>query len=132
MTLLYVDDDIDDRAIFSEALEHIEPSCFFIGAPTGEAALKILLITVPDYIFLDINMPQLNGRDVLLKIRSSKDLKDVPVIMFSTSINERDRKEFLAAGANKCVAKPSSFDQLCGVIQSILFPNDLLYKHQQS
>ena len=123
MTLLYIDDDIDDRAIFSEALEHIDPSCFFIGAATGEAALNILSLTVPDYIVLDVNMPELNGRDVLREIRLSHNLKDVPVIMFSTSISDRDRKEFLAAGANDCVTKPSSFDQLCEVIQSILLPN---------
>ena len=122
MTLLYIDDDIDDRAIFSEALEHIDPSSVFVGAATGEAALKILLTTVPDYILLDVNMPELTGRDVLHRIRLNRDLKDVPVIMFSTSINERDRKEFLAAGANDCVTKPSGFEQLCEVIRSILFP----------
>jgi CheY-like chemotaxis protein len=122
MILLYVDDDIDDRCIFSEALEHIDPSCFFIGASTGEAAIRILSKTIPDYIFLDINMPELNGKEVLHKIRSSHDFENIPVIMFSTSINDRDRKELLAAGANDCVIKPVSFDHLCDVIQAILFP----------
>jgi CheY-like chemotaxis protein len=124
MTLLYVDDDIDDRCIFSEALEHIDPSCLFIGASTGEAAFKILSMTIPDYIFLDINMPELNGKEVLREIRSSHDFKHVPVIMFSTSINNRDRKELLAAGANDCVVKPVNFDRLCDLIQSILFPKN--------
>ena len=113
MTFLYIDDDPDDRDIFKEAINKLDPSCRYLDASCGSQALQILETTSPDYIFLDVNMPGTNGEQTLREIRSRTALSEIPVIMFSTSMSDGDSKKYLDGGANFCMAKPNSFEELC-------------------
>lgn len=107
-TCLLVDDDEDDREIFCLALSEADPSLTCITASDGVEALSILREKsfLPDYIFLDLNMPRMDGKDCLREIRKQTHLANVPVIIFSTSSADREKEETKRLGANSFIVKP--------------------------
>jgi CheY-like chemotaxis protein len=76
--------------------------------------------SLPDVIFLDLNMPRLNGVDVLKKLKDSAQLKSVPVVIYSTSFDSRVREKCSSLGAIEIMEKPSCFDALCTRLQTLL------------
>src|SRR5207302_9453827 len=90
---LLVDDDTDDRELFSEALVSVDPVIICDLAADAEEALKKLdkKEGPPDLIFLDINLPVMTGWQFLSNLKSTEAYKDIPVIMYSTSNNQRDK-----------------------------------------
>jgi CheY-like chemotaxis protein len=64
----------------------------------------------PELILLDLKLPKISGLEVLKQIRAEEDLRAVPVVIFSSSLDERDRKESLACGADDFVVKPINFE----------------------
>lgn len=113
-SILYVDDDIDDQDIFCEAIKSINPKIVCHVANDGIHALKILdeLIFLPDFIFLDLNMPLFNGKDFLIELRRSKKLRDISVIMYSTSVNPKDAADCKKLGAIDFIVKPTTFKEV--------------------
>ena len=90
MVILYADDDEDDREIFVEILKNIDEGIRLVQAEDGFHTLTILdSIDLPDIIFLDINMPVLNGYETLAEIRKDKRFSQVKVVMFSTAIYQK-------------------------------------------
>lgn len=111
-----VDDDEDDQQFLMEALKEINPSIKCFTAINGQEGLRKLetnAIPVPAIIFLDLNMPRFNGRQVLVKLKSHPDFKGIPVIIHSTSINEKDVDELKALGAADYLVK--QFD--CNILK---------------
>jgi CheY-like chemotaxis protein len=119
MVILYIDDDAEDLEIFQAAISLIAPACQYFQASDGNEGLRKLKSITPDYIFLDVNMPRMNGLEVLEAIRADKDLRRSRVIMFSTTILDGDAHLYRAKGAHKSITKPNSFKQLCEILQSI-------------
>lgn len=114
--LLCIDDDEEDLDILDEALHEISDSFTCVRAFSGREALILLQSTIPDYIFLDINMPKMNGFEVLRLIRRQPKLDKVPVIILSTAIaNENELKK---EGANQCMIKPPTFPALCNALRT--------------
>ena len=113
-SILYVDDDVDDQDIFCEAMKSINPHIICHVANDGLQALQLLeeLIFLPDYIFLDLNMPLFNGKDFLIELRRTKKLKDIHVIMYSTSTNPKDASDCKKLGAIDFIVKPSTFKEV--------------------
>jgi CheY-like chemotaxis protein len=120
-TCLLVDDDEDDKEIFCLALQNIDPSIDCRTASDGLEALSILKdgSFVPDFIFLDLNMPVMNGKECLKEIRKQNHLHDTPVIIFSTSSAERDREETKALGASAFITKPPLVSTLAKKLSDI-------------
>jgi CheY-like chemotaxis protein len=121
--LFIIDDDIEDQEIFIEALKEVSPEITCFSAISGEDAFKKAedgLVVLPDLIFLDMNMPKLNGKQVLGEIKKSKLLRDIPVIMYSTSFAPRDVEEIKQLGAVFHLLKPSRFDELCVSLRKLL------------
>jgi CheY-like chemotaxis protein len=118
-----VDDDRDDREIFIEALAEIDNSCFCVTAENGEEALNKLhtISFIPDYIFLDLNMPRMNGRECLVEIKSIKRLKEIPIIIYTTSSLQKEQEELVKLGASMFITKPANFIDLCSSLKKILF-----------
>ena len=114
MSILYVDDDIDDQDIFCEAVKSINPQIVCHVAKDGLQALKLLdeLVLLPEYIFLDLNMPLFNGKDFLIELRRSRKLKDIHVVMYSTSRNPKDATDCKKLGAIDFIVKPSTFKEV--------------------
>jgi CheY-like chemotaxis protein len=118
---LLVDDDEDDREIFCLALEKVDTSIKCVSARDGREALSILESGsfIPDYIFLDLNMPIMDGKECLKEIRKINQLNRVPVIMFSTSSVDRDKDETKKLGANEFITKPPLVSELAKKLTDI-------------
>ncbi len=121
--ILLVDDDADDRDMFCEALHEVDDSVECIAAQDGAEALGILqagLGTLPDWIFLDLNMPRLNGQQCLSEIKRTGTLLHIPVIIYTTSKQQQDIDETRKLGAAHFITKPNTFDGICRSIAGVL------------
>jgi CheY-like chemotaxis protein len=110
-----IDDDADDVELFMEALAETSPSDVCYHAIDGQEALDKLNnheIDPPDIIFLDINMPGMNGWQCLRLLKSSDTYKDIPVVMYSTSSTKRDKDIALNLGAQSFLTKPADYQDL--------------------
>jgi len=118
-----VDDDADDRDIFTMALGCIRHKTRCITAKSGEEALELLKKNeefIPDFIFLDINMPRVNGKECLIEMRKMERLKKVPIYMYSTSFTDKDKVETLSLGATDYFVKPYSVKILIEILSKII------------
>ncbi len=114
-TILFVDDDADDSELFAEALGEIDASINYYSAIDGQDALNKLQhngISKPDLIFLDINMPGMDGWECLTQLKRHEDLKHIPVIMYSTSSAKKDRDTAAGLGALGFLSKPTDYGTL--------------------
>lgn len=121
MVVLNVDDDQEDREFFCDALREIDPTITCLIAGSGMEALALLenRSPLPDYIFLDINMPMMDGKQCLKALKSIPHLQSIPVIMYSTSTDTREIKECYKLGAEDFLIKPHSYDKLVNDLTSI-------------
>jgi len=121
MTILNVDDDLEDIEIFCEAVRAVDASIVCLIARSAEEALKILKsdIELPAYIFLDINMPKVDGNTCLKEIKKDARLRNIPVIMYSThtSVTDLDVYKEMNAGF---LLKQNSFNALVGELAKVL------------
>jgi CheY-like chemotaxis protein len=112
---LMVDDDIDDQEIFSIAVKDLDVPVQCVFALDGTRALKIFEEDpdfYPDIIFLDFNMPKMNGKECLTALKSIERLRNIPVIIISTSSEKKLEKEVKQGGAAAYFTKPSSIAEL--------------------
>lgn len=100
MTILLIDDDEDDRMLFRDVINEAFPSFKFKEAASAEQGLAMLNGNVlPDYIFLDINMPTTDGITCLRRIRSNPITATANVVMYSTSFSVANIREFKTLNA---------------------------------
>ncbi|QJB33907.1 response regulator [Chitinophaga oryzae] len=120
-SVLLIDDDIDDRMIFGDVLKELVPDIIYNEAINGEDALaKLEAGLVPDLIFLDLNMPRVDGKQFLAELRQITHLRHIPVIIYTTSSHESDKKETRALGASYFITKPNSLHELNQLLKGIL------------
>lgn len=119
--ILLADDDMDDTEMFCEALAEIDESIMCHCAENGSEAIKILdgLEEAPGVIFLDLNMPVMNGWECLKQLKSDPRYKEIPVIMISTSSHKKDMDTASNLGAVCYFVKPNSFKDLKQVLKII-------------
>jgi CheY-like chemotaxis protein len=119
---MIVDDDIDDIEIFIDAAQIVDPSLTCMSAQNGLEAINIINATKikPCYIFVDLNMPKLNGKQFTKEIRKNPSYNHIRIIIYSTSKLDKDEKEVKQLGANEFITKPTSHDELCNNIARIL------------
>jgi CheY-like chemotaxis protein len=121
MIILAAEDDHEDFELFLEALLKINPSIVVFRADTGVQVLEILKngVFTPDYIFLDINMPRMDGHTCFKELRKNDRYQKIPVVVYSTSKNVKEISHFQSQGATFLV-KPNNFDQLVKSLEVIL------------
>jgi CheY-like chemotaxis protein len=107
--IIYAEDDEADRELFAEALIESKVNARLVTVENGQALIHYLGKNNPDIIFMDINMPMLNGIECLQALRRHSRFKKIPIIMLSTSAFEKDVEQAYADGANMYVVKPVSF-----------------------
>lgn len=122
MVVFYADDDPDDRELFADALKEVNSSVKLILANSGEEILTLLqnYKSVPDFIFLDINMPGISGKECLKRLKKLDKLKSVPVIMYTTTSSKEEFKNLVLLGAQECVTKAISFQGIKDSLRNIL------------
>jgi len=117
---LLVDDDSDDSELFGEAMQENDPGIKVHSAANGREAFEVLgEIQRPDIIFLDINMPIMNGWECLAKLKTTSEFKDIPVIMYSTSSHKKDIDLAVETGAATFMSKPHDYQQLKNVLKNL-------------
>jgi CheY-like chemotaxis protein len=117
-----VDDDSDDVSLFEDILREIDLSIDFQSAGNGIEALEKLRSSgnkLPNYIFLDLNMPLMDGKQCLEELKKDDKLKNIPVIMFTTSSQSRDIEQTIQMGATCFITKPTSMKELKNILASI-------------
>jgi CheY-like chemotaxis protein len=121
-TIFYTDDDSDDQDFFKEIVTEINSNHKIHFQTNGNELIDTLKNPPPHphIVFLDLNMPQKNGYDVLKEIRAMESSKDVPVIIFSTSNDDAAIEKTKLLGANLYITKPSSYSEFKKVISSVL------------
>lgn len=121
---MIVDDDEDDIDFFFDAINGINPTYTCIAAGNGEIALHKLqnnsVEELPDFIFLDLNMPRMDGKTCLGELKKDHKLKDIPVIIYTTSDNQLDKDETLKLGAAHFLTKANTFNMLQANIKDTL------------
>jgi|SRR5579863_8319080 len=118
-----IDDDMDDVELFRDALEEVDPTVSLQYANDGHEAVRSLTgrgDALPDLIFLDISMPVFSGLQCLAFFKKDEQLRDLPVIMYSTSSQEREVHLARELGALAFVTKPNDFRLLKRILTVVL------------
>jgi CheY-like chemotaxis protein len=121
---LLVDDDFDDALVFADVLKEVDAHMRFEHASNGMEALELLskrASHLPDMIFLDLNMPRMNGKECLREIKANGNYKHIPVIIYTTSSLSADIEETFIMGATCFVTKPTSVKELKKILSTIRF-----------
>jgi len=121
--IFLADDDEDDRLFFEEALKEVCNDAILTVAEDGDELMEILHrppVPMPDVIFLDLNMPKKNGFECLAEIKKNGTLKNLPIIIFTTSLQEESVKKVYNQGANYYVRKPTDYRQLKIIVSKLL------------
>ncbi len=118
MTVLYVEDDLDDCDLFTEAIKqipHKDGSIKCVLASDGDEGLAKLIDFPqnPDIIFLDINMPKMDGKEFVMAVKQNEKLRHIPIVIYSTTITTVDMQLFNLHSVFHFFNKPSDFSLLC-------------------
>jgi len=124
--ILLVDDDPDEYYILNQAFQLAGIPSYCMWANDAERAQTLLQQVLPDFIFIDYNMPRINGITCLEQIRQIPNLDKVPVIMYSNYISDETVSKALASGAS-CMQKTGSLLQLVQHLIRIMGEGKLLH-----
>lgn len=124
--ILLVEDDPGDVLITKEALEHSKVANALHVVANGEEAMAFLRregayadMVVPDLVLLDLNLPRLDGREVLAQVKDDPVLRRIPVVVLTTSQAEEDVLRSYDLHANAYVTKPVDFAQFVNVVRQV-------------
>ena len=122
MIVLYVENDLDDYDLFSYIIHGVDNSIRLINVRDGQEALEFLrnAVILPNIIFLDINMPVMDGVTCLRHIKANRKLKAIPVVIYSTDISPEAAKLCNQLGVLACLQKPVSTEEGIAQISTIL------------
>ncbi|RPD38672.1 response regulator [Chitinophaga barathri] len=120
LSCLLIDDDRDDQEIFKLALQDVNEEVYCLTADDGIKGLQMLQTEenfVPSFIFLDLNMPRMTGKDCLTAIKSNPMLASIPVVIYSTSSDPKDIQDTKELGATDYVVKQYSIASLKEILK---------------
>lgn len=124
--ILLVEDNEGDIVLTLEALKEAKLKNKISVVRDGEEALQFLykegrfsVEDLPQLILLDINLPKIDGKEVLMRVKSDPDLKKIPIVILTTSSSERDILEAYNNYANCYITKPVDLDQFLAVIHTV-------------
>jgi CheY-like chemotaxis protein len=123
LTILLADDDEGDCLLFKEALEELPVTAQLVIVHDGEQLMELLAKktkSLPDVLFLDLNMPRKSGAIALGEIKRDTVLQQLPVIIFSTATEQRNVKQSFRDAAHYYIRKPTKFSELKKVIYKAL------------
>lgn len=121
LRIIITDDDDDDRLLFKSAFTHRWAECDVTFAGDGVELLEHLETarSLPSLIFLDLNMPRMDGFATLHELRSKPAFRSIPIIIFTTSSLPEHINRSYELGANSYLTKPPGYQQLIQVIDQI-------------
>jgi CheY-like chemotaxis protein len=128
LRILVAEDDPDDQLLIREALKaaHIQHHVTFVSdgqelleKMSREAERHLPINRLPDLILLDLNMPRMDGREALKRIKADPTLRRIPVVVFTTSTDRMDVVQAYETGSNAYIVKPETFTDLVSIMQSL-------------
>jgi CheY-like chemotaxis protein len=119
LIVMNIDDDQDDRVLFCDAILEIDPRIQCITKSNAEEALMYLreASKLPSLIFLDVNMPSMDGKECLHELKKNEKLASIPVVVLSTTRNPKEIREFKKLGAD-FLHKESNYQRYVESIRS--------------
>lgn len=124
--ILIAEDDADDRFLLQAAFDENGFTDSLVFVENGVDLLDHLhngltepAVSLPHFILLDLNMPKKDGREVLREIKQITGLKNIPVIIFSTTNNMQEMRRCFELGANSYITKPNSFERLIQTVAAM-------------
>jgi CheY-like chemotaxis protein len=122
MTILYVDDDADDRDIFCEAVTVVDDSLTCKTTGSGQEALEIITKDQIDIVLVDYRMPPGDAKLFLenLKAISGSVVAMPKIYIYSTYMNEYEVATCKALGATDCITKPGEFENICSLVRELV------------
>lgn len=120
MSVLYVDDDVDDHEIFREAVTTIGAQVDLVTCSTAAEAKSVIAKKHFDYVFIDYRMPIADGKSILPFLEAMIASSGTKAIMFSTFMSEQEEEQCLKAGAELCFTKTGNFNTLCDLLRKYL------------
>jgi CheY-like chemotaxis protein len=120
--ILLIDDDQEDGDIFLTAVNNISPSVVVSYLNNAEKALHQLSLgkISPEIIFLDLNMPLMNGKEFLVKIKKDENLSQIPIVIYTTSSDPVTMRQIKELGAHHFITKPSDFNELIDLLKPFI------------
>ncbi|PBQ32848.1 response regulator [Sphingobacteriaceae bacterium] len=123
MLVFLVDDDYEDHEIFEMAFSKAVTSHQLVTAENGIEAIEKFKQDKsfkPDIIFLDVNMPRMTGKECVHELRKLPELKNIPMILYSTHDSQKEVIEAQRAGATDFMTKPASISEYTQALQEIV------------
>ena len=122
--IVLADDDLDDQAIIKEIFSLHTDSITILNVANGEETLRLLERLqkkgiYPCLIILDVNMPKMDGRQTLLHLKAQEKIRDIPIVLFSTSKDENDKQFARQHGANY-ITKPFTYRSMEEVVKGFI------------
>lgn len=99
----------------------------FIEATDGNDVLSKVADETPDLILTDLNMPNLNGLELVKEIKANPNAKDIPIIVITSAGNTREREEFLSLGVNQIVSKPITPPKILEILEEVFHEGEDSY-----
>ncbi len=121
-TVVLIDDDLDDLEMMRYVLKKSDPNIYCISFSNPVEAIKQLSyekLSVPDYIFIDVNMPMLSGSECLKELRRIEKYKNAFIIIFSTSMPESAATVFKKDGATCTFQKPATLNGYSKILKGL-------------
>jgi CheY-like chemotaxis protein len=118
--VVLADDDWDHGILFKIVLKQVDPSKQLTIVRDGEQLMEYLSKNTPDLVFLDLNMPCKNGIECLQEIRGMAGLKDLPIVVYSSSSHMTDIQKSYIHNADLYMVKPFNSQHLRNALESIL------------
>ena len=116
--ILAVDDNEDNLLLLSEVLNVFD--CSLFTATSGQVALIIAQAYNPDLILLDVMLPDLNGNEVVRRLKQNPTTENIPVIAVTALAKKEDRDRLLAAGCSGYISKPYMIEDLEAIVRRVL------------
>jgi|SRR5215204_5850744 len=118
--VILADDDQDHGTLFERILKGVAPSKTLTVVRDGEELLRLLAVVTPEILFLDLNMPCKNGIQCLQEIRKSENLKDIKVVVYSSSSRMSDIRRSYIHKADLYMVKPFHTEHLRNALDNVL------------
>ncbi len=121
--VLLADDDEDDRQAFQDAFLETKMDTLVTTVNDGRQLMNYLYDqsrSLPDIVFLDLNMPAKNGVECLKEIRGDARFKDMTIAIYSTSLSDQDVEDTFVAGANVYIRKPNNYTSLKNILEIVM------------
>jgi len=121
--VFFIDDDADDRFIFKAALDELNISIDYLEAHDGQEALEMIenpSFEIPDIIFVDLNMPRINGLEFIIRMKKMDGYSHVPTYVYTTSGSANERVNCITVGASGYIIKHARNLELVKELSALL------------